>query len=84
MLSFRVEERWGPSLTDCGLLERKSFIQTQVEGGRVEAVIYEEKSYIVSRVFQVAQHGVEHDGDGVLSRWCPQAVSPIGKLMRIE
>ena len=34
VLSVRGEERWGPSLTCCGLLERKSFIQAQVEAGR--------------------------------------------------
>ena len=34
VLRVRGEERWGPSLTCYGLLERKSFIQAQVEAGR--------------------------------------------------
>ena len=34
VLSVRGEERLGPNLTCCGLSERKSLIQAQVEGGR--------------------------------------------------
>lgn len=34
VLSVRVEDRWGPSLTVWDRLVRKSFIQAHVRGGR--------------------------------------------------
>lgn len=39
MLSVWVEERWGQSLTVCGLLVKKSFIQAHVQEGKPGVVI---------------------------------------------
>ena len=47
------------------------------DGVKSSAIVYEYESYIVSCVFH---HDVEFNGDGVVSR----AVTPVGKLMRID